>query len=110
MKTLLALCTILILTSCSFNYVRLDASGSSKITADISTSQDSSGEGAQGWLDKLLPGFSSPLDVLAPAKPVVPPLAPVKPVAPPLAPVVEEEIAEPEALEDAPAGEVIEVD
>ena len=43
-------------------------------------------------------------------KSIIPSLPSLNPSEKKVSPVVEEEIAEPEALEDAPAGEVIEVD
>ena len=92
---------VLLLAGCSVSYVSIEASGSSKINADTSTSQDSSGEGAQGLLDKIIPGFSNPVDILTPLQPVapvVPPAAPVVPVVP-IAPV-----------EDGGTGNVTEVD
>jgi len=131
MKTLLALCTILLLAGCSVNYSPTEiafnqtVSGSGKgemktdakgLTTAITPTQDASGSAATEGAMAALGGIKDAVANFIPAvtttetTTTTTPLQPVDPAVPPLAPVVEEEIAEPESLEDAPAGEVIEVD
>ena len=107
-KTLIAIMA-LTLTGCAVDYTSIEynikSEGSSKANIradgsqfDKSTAQDASMPGAalEGFLDALKPDVPSIVEKVQ--EPVVPPLAPV------------EEIAEPEGLDDAPAGQIDEVD
>ena len=119
-KTLIAIMALTLtgLTGCAVDYTSIEynirSEGSSKASIradgsqfDKSTAQDASMPGAalEGFLDALKPDVPSIVEKVQ--EPVAPPLAPVEPVVP------VEEIAEPEALDDAPVepeGQIIEVD
>ena len=131
MKTLLTfctICTIAVLAGCSVNYSPTEiafnqtVSGSGKgemktdakgLTTANTPTQDASGSAATEGAMAALGGIKDAVANFIPAvttTETTTTTTPLQPVVPPAAPVVEEEIAEPEAFEDAPAGEVIEVD
>jgi len=110
-KTLIAIMALTLagLTGCAVDYTSIEynirSEGSSKASIradgsqfDKSTAQDASMPGAalEGFLDALKPDVPSIVEKVQ--EPVKPPLAP------------SEEIAEPEGLDDAPAGQIDEVD
>ena len=134
MKTLLALCTILLLAGCTiknaeytFNQGAPDCDQPQAVARGLSetpgnqTGAGSTNSGGAGNTIIIIEetnqdsqsdlDASGVMDAMAnKVKSLIPNLPSLNPVDKVTPPVVEEEIAEPEALEDAPAGEVIEVD
>ena len=134
MKTLLALCTIAVLAGCTiknaeytFNQGAPDCDQPQAVARGLSetpgnqTGAGSTNSGGAGNTIIIIEetnqdsqsdlDASGVMDAMAnKVKSLIPNLPSLNPVDKVTPPVVEEEIAEPEALEDAPAGEVIEVD